>query len=79
VHTQQCNRPFLRPTPTTRFANLFWRYALTLLRRFGFLLVANTGFREDFFSSTLGMNAFQAVCDHTLWILLGINLRTSKE
>src|SRR5829696_6964789 len=31
-----------------------WRYALALLRQSGVLLVANTGFREDFTSATLG-------------------------
>ena len=30
------------------------RYALALLRQSGFLLVVNSGFREDFFSPTLG-------------------------
>jgi hypothetical protein len=64
--------------PPPRFVNRLWRYALALLRQSEFLLAANTGFREDFFSPTLGINAFRVVCDHTLGIRLGITLRTSK-
>ena len=40
------------PPPHTRIDS--WRYALALLRQSGLLLVANTAFREDFFSPTLG-------------------------
>src|SRR5215208_4660230 len=53
VCTQQRDRSSPRPTPTPRFANRLWRYALALLRRSGILLVANTGFREAFYSPTL--------------------------
>ena len=54
-----CARPAMRPPisathPTPRYANRLWRYALTLLRQSGFLLVANTAFLEDFYSPTLG-------------------------
>ena len=78
MYTEHHDCRFARPTPTPRYANRLWRYALTPLRQSGFLLVANTAFREDFFSPTLGTNAFRAVCDHTQGIRVEICLRTSK-
>src|SRR5829696_1592178 len=53
-----CAHPAMQPpisaTHPPRFVNRLWRYALALLRQSEFLLAANTGFREDFFSPTLG-------------------------
>ena len=70
---------FCDPPPTPRFANRLRRYALALLRRSGFLLVANTGFREGFFSPTLGDEHLPSSLRPHPGDTLGMTLRTSKE
>ena len=55
------------------------RYALALLRQSGFLLVVNTGFREDFFSPTLGDEHLPSSLRPHPGDTLGMTLPTSKE